>query len=73
MNANNVSNIWSQPIEGGPPKQITDFKDMLITGFCVDTRRKKVGVYPWHAAARCGSGYGFKVSLENDKWTCGYC
>jgi eukaryotic-like serine/threonine-protein kinase len=33
LNANNVSNIWSQPIDGGPPKQITDFKDLLITGF----------------------------------------
>ena len=30
---NNVSNIWSQPIDGGAPKQITDFKDSLITGF----------------------------------------
>ena len=33
VNANNVSNIWSQPVDGGPPRQITDFKDMLITGF----------------------------------------
>ena len=33
VNANNVSNIWSQPVDGGPPKQITDFKDLLITGF----------------------------------------
>ena len=32
-NSNNVSNIWSQSIEGGPPKQVTDFKDSLITGF----------------------------------------
>ena len=32
-NANNVSNIWSQPIEGGTPKQLTNFKDSLITGF----------------------------------------
>jgi tricorn protease-like protein len=31
--ANNVSNIWSQPIDGGPAKQINDFKDSLITGF----------------------------------------
>src|SRR5690349_90628 len=31
--SNNVTNIWSQPIEGGPPKQTTDFKEMLITGF----------------------------------------
>ena len=33
VNSNNVSNIWSQPIDGGPPKQVTDFKDMLMTGF----------------------------------------
>lgn len=31
--SNNTSNIWSQPIDGGPPKQITDFKDLLMTGF----------------------------------------
>ena len=33
VNSNNVSNIWSQPIDGGPPKQVTDFKDLLITAF----------------------------------------
>ena len=33
VNANNASNIWSQPVDGGPPKQITDFKEMLITSF----------------------------------------
>src|SRR5215212_6191730 len=33
VNANNVSNIWSQPLEGGPPKQVTNFNDMLMTGF----------------------------------------
>jgi Tol biopolymer transport system component len=32
-NANNVSNLWSQPIDDSPRKQITDFKDSLITGF----------------------------------------
>jgi len=31
--ANNVSNIWSQPVNGGPAKQLTDFKEMMITGF----------------------------------------
>ena len=31
--SNNVSNIWSLPLDGGPPKQVTQFKDMLITGF----------------------------------------
>jgi eukaryotic-like serine/threonine-protein kinase len=30
---NNVTNIWSAPLDGGPPKQVTQFKDMLITGF----------------------------------------
>jgi Tol biopolymer transport system component len=33
INSNNVSNIWSQPVDGGPLKQVTDFKDMLMTGF----------------------------------------
>ena len=32
-NTNNISNIWSRSMEGGPPKQVTDFKDSLITGF----------------------------------------
>ena len=31
--ANNVTNIWAAPLDGGPPKQVTQFKDMLITGF----------------------------------------
>jgi TolB protein len=31
--ASNVTNIWSQPLDGGPAKQVTDFKEMLITGF----------------------------------------
>jgi Tol biopolymer transport system component len=33
VNKNNVSNIWSQSIDGGEPKQITNFNDMLITAF----------------------------------------
>jgi len=33
QNISNVSNIWSQPLDGSPSKQITDFKDSLITGF----------------------------------------
>lgn len=28
-----VSNIWSQPLDGGPPRQLTDFKDQLIFDF----------------------------------------
>ena len=33
INANNVSNLWSQSLDGDAPKQITGFKDMLMTGF----------------------------------------
>ena len=29
----NVSNIWRQPVAGGPPKQLTDFKSEKIEGF----------------------------------------
>jgi eukaryotic-like serine/threonine-protein kinase len=32
-NTNNVTNIWRQSIDGGAPKQITDFKDSFMTGF----------------------------------------
>jgi len=28
-----ISNIWSQPLEGGPPKQVTDFKSEEIFSF----------------------------------------
>lgn len=28
-----VDNIWAQPIDGGPPKQLTDFKDQRIFSF----------------------------------------
>ena len=33
VSRNNVTNIWSQALDGGSPKQVTDFKDLLITGF----------------------------------------
>ena len=33
INRNNATNIWSQPLDGGPAKQVTDFKDSLISGF----------------------------------------
>lgn len=35
-------NIWSQPVEGGEPKQITHFNDMLITGFSWTRDGKKL-------------------------------
>ena len=33
VTGNNVTNVWSQPLDGGPAKQVTDFKEMLMTGF----------------------------------------
>jgi eukaryotic-like serine/threonine-protein kinase len=32
-NTNNVTNIWSQPVDGGAPKQITNFQDSFMSGF----------------------------------------
>ncbi|HKR12508.1 MAG TPA: protein kinase [Pyrinomonadaceae bacterium] len=33
VNVNGVSNVWSQPLAGGPPAPVTEFKDSLMTGF----------------------------------------
>jgi Tol biopolymer transport system component len=33
LNKNNVSNVWRQALAGGEPKQVTFFKDSLMTGF----------------------------------------
>ena len=33
VNNNGVCNIWSQSLEGGPPKQLTDFKAGMIWSF----------------------------------------
>jgi serine/threonine protein kinase/Tol biopolymer transport system component len=30
---NNTDNVWSQPFSGGPPRQLTDFKDHQIFSF----------------------------------------
>jgi len=35
-----VSNIWSQPVDGSTPKQITDFKDSLIVSFDISADGK---------------------------------
>ncbi len=41
---NNVSNIWSQPVDGGKPTQVTDFKEHIITacGWSRDWRQLAV-------------------------------
>jgi len=30
---NNVTNVWSQPLDGGPPRQLTNFTDGLMATF----------------------------------------
>ncbi|HEV7681607.1 MAG TPA: protein kinase [Pyrinomonadaceae bacterium] len=42
VNNNNVTNIWSQAIDGGAPKQVSEFKDSLITGFAWSNDGKKL-------------------------------
>ena len=46
VNDNNVTNLWSQSIDGGEPKQITDFKDRMMTAFAWSADGK------WLAATR---------------------
>jgi Tol biopolymer transport system component len=33
VSTNNVTNIWSQSVEGGPPKQTTNFNELFMTSF----------------------------------------
>src|SRR5215831_14445704 len=39
---NNVSNIWSQPVDGGKPTQVTDFSDSLIAAFDLSSDGKRI-------------------------------
>ena len=41
---NDVSNIWSQPIDGGPAQQLTDFKADWIHGFAWSHDGKQLAV-----------------------------
>ena len=43
-NTNNVTNIWSQPIDGGEAKQVTDFKELYMTGFAWSRDGKQLAV-----------------------------
>ena len=42
VTANSFTNIWSQSLEGGPPKQVTNFKDLLMTGFAFSSDGKRL-------------------------------
>jgi Tol biopolymer transport system component len=42
VNTNNVSNIWRQQLSGGPPTQVTTFRDSLMTGFSYSADGKRL-------------------------------
>jgi hypothetical protein len=43
-NRGGSSNIWSQPIDGGPPRQLTDFKSDKLFAFAWSTDGKQLAV-----------------------------
>jgi len=43
-----ILNVWSQPIDGGAPKQLTNFKSEFLTSFAF-SREGKIAVYRWSA------------------------
>jgi len=43
-NASGILNIWSTPLDGGPPKQLTKFKSEFINSFAI-SRDGKIAAY----------------------------
>jgi serine/threonine protein kinase len=43
-----ILNIWSQPIDGGAPRQLTNFKSEFINSFAI-SRDGKIAAYRWSA------------------------
>ncbi len=46
--ASGVLNIWSQPIDGSEPKQLTNFKSEFVTSFAI-AQDGKIAAYRWSA------------------------
>jgi len=46
--ASGVLNVWSQPIDGGAPKQLTNFKSEFVNSFAV-SRDGKIATYRFSA------------------------
>ena len=55
---NGVSNLWGQPVDGGPPRQLTDFKSGQIFRFAWSPDGKR-------AAMACGSQTSDVVLLKD--------
>ena len=47
-NSSGILNVWSQPIDGGAPKQLTNFKSEFVNSFAV-SRDGKIAVYRFSA------------------------
>ena len=47
-NATGILNVWSQPIDGGAPKQLTHFKSEFLTSFAI-SREARIAAYRWSA------------------------
>ena len=43
-----ILNVWSKPLDGGAPKQLTNFKSEFLTSFAF-SREGKIAVYRWSA------------------------
>jgi Tol biopolymer transport system component len=43
-----IMNVWSKPLDGGAPKQLTNFKSEFLTSFAF-SREGKIAVYRWSA------------------------
>ena len=48
-NASGILNIWSTPLDGGPPKQLTNFKSEFINSFAI-SRDGKIAAYRFTAS-----------------------
>lgn len=44
VNRGGVSNLWGQPLDGGPPRQLTDFKDQQIFNFAWSREGKQLAL-----------------------------
>jgi Tol biopolymer transport system component len=47
-NASGILNVWSQPIDGGAPKQLTNFKSEFVNSFAI-SRDGKIAAYRFSA------------------------
>src|SRR5215213_6563280 len=53
------------------PEGVTDFKDMLITGFAWSGDGKQLACTRGTLGSRCNPRYGFEVSLETNNGSAG--